>query len=285
MKKFTFLLFLLLVNPTGHTDDKVKKPVVVASIKPLALIARDLAGDWLQIQTLLADNQEPHHVSLSISQRRKVQESDLVLWVSPHLETFLVKLLAPLEKQKLLSFQETLPANMAQLYDHDFHYWLAPDLATGFYRAVADRLKILFPEQQENIDRQLEKKLLELSAASNKIESILSAYSGQALIVDHQAYGYFTEAYNVNVKGALVDESGVPVGPRTMASLADHDDISCIAVERLPPSRRAAKMAAIVDTRIVAIDPLGLAIGDERGYVALLDSVAKGFASCFHSSE
>ena len=276
VKKFFLLLALLFAGPVAGAAP-TQSPLVVASIRPLALMAQDLAGDWLAVETLLTANQEPHHVALSIAQRRQLERADLVLWVSPHLETFLSPLVAERQNSSQ-SFAQSLPTAAVERHPHDFHYWLAPALAADFYRELAARLTALFPARAAQVERALERQLKVLAALRGELAASLPDEG--RLIVDHQAYGYFADAFDLDIAGALVDESGVAVGPRTLAALGRTTGVRCIAVATLPPTRRAKKMAATLGVPVVAIDPLGWQVPAAEGYAGVLRSVAKGFARC-----
>ena len=67
---------------------------VVATIKPLQLLAADIVGDTGRVDVLIPPGASPHHYSMKPSDRRKLDEAGLVAWVGPDLETFLVKTLS-----------------------------------------------------------------------------------------------------------------------------------------------------------------------------------------------
>lgn len=68
------------------------KPVkVVASIKPLQLIAASLLGDSAETSLLVSPDNSPHHYNMKPSDVRRLQDADLVIWVGPDLERFLIK--------------------------------------------------------------------------------------------------------------------------------------------------------------------------------------------------
>ena len=270
-----FLLFLLTAPAAAAGD----RPLVVASIKPLAMMANDLVGDRLRVETLLADNQEPHHLSLSMSQRRMLAKAELVLWVGPELESFLVGLTGEQGVGRALSFRDAVAGSGIALHREDAHYWLHPELAARFYRRLAEELRAGFPDLEAEIDRRLHSSLQSLTRLTGEIRRQLAGKDGN-IVVDHQAYSYFAAFFQLQIAGALVDESGVAMGPRTVTSLANRSDVRCLVVEQLPASRRAEKVARILGVNVVAIDPLGRGLPRGRDYRDLLQSVADGFESC-----
>ncbi|MBN3562169.1 zinc ABC transporter substrate-binding protein [Aliamphritea spongicola] len=102
-----------------------QKPVkVVASIKPLQLIAASLLGDSAETTLLISADNSPHHYNMKPSDVRRLQDADLVIWVGPDLERFLVKPLKrnPARNLALLSEDEQEEHDEhAKHEDHDEH--------------------------------------------------------------------------------------------------------------------------------------------------------------------
>lgn len=276
--KFAKLLAITLLLVSNLVVADVR-PVLVTSIHPLTLIASDLAGDWLEVKQLLADNQEPHHVSLSISQRELLEAPDLVLWVGPFMESFLVKAMAAVPEERQLSMQEIVYGETASF--EDAHYWLDPFKVRLFYAALADRLKAQFPDYEQQIDVSLENALDRLDSAVTDAHGALATYAGRKVIVDHQAYGHLAAFAGIEVLGALTDERGASLGARGFGKLMSQTDVACILVEQLPPVKGAIKLAQHYERPLVEIDPLGRRVSVEHGYVGLLGAVVDGLKDCF----
>ncbi|GIX31683.1 MAG: high-affinity zinc ABC transporter substrate-binding protein [Porticoccaceae bacterium] len=248
---------------------------VVASIPPLAHIARDLAGDWLALEVLLEGEIDAHHASLSWSQRRALEEADLVLWVGPQLEAALADPLGRLPEERVLSM-----AAVVSRGDADPHYWLDPERAAAFASVLAARLAALAPDRADALATAQARWSAALARQVAEIEGRLAGHGNRALVVEHQAWGHFARRFRLSIAGALSDESGVAAGPRTLARLAARRDVACVLVERLPASRRAARLAERLGVPVVAVDPLGRDLPAKAGYLHLLAAVAEGIASC-----
>ena len=66
---------------------------VVTSIKPLELLVKAVAGDSVQVSTLVPAGSSPHNYTMKPSQRRALEQADAIFWVGPEMETFLSRLL------------------------------------------------------------------------------------------------------------------------------------------------------------------------------------------------
>lgn len=90
MKKIILSLLALSLSLNSVAEEKIN---IVASIKPLQLVAQELIGDMGEVEVLIPAGASPHHYSLKPSDMRKLSDTDLVVWVGPDLEQFLAKTL------------------------------------------------------------------------------------------------------------------------------------------------------------------------------------------------
>lgn len=79
----------LAVSGASFADTRI-----VTSIKPVELIVRAVATDDMQTTSLVPPGASPHNYSMKPSQRRALEEADVIFWVGPTMETFLNRLLS-----------------------------------------------------------------------------------------------------------------------------------------------------------------------------------------------
>lgn len=109
--KTTIVFLSLLFSQVSQASEEVK---VLASIKPLQLLAADIVGDAGEVALLIKPGASPHHYAMKPSDRRKLDNAHVVAWVGPDLETFL---------EKSLRGSDALVLQMAAAEDdHDKHY-------------------------------------------------------------------------------------------------------------------------------------------------------------------
>src|SRR6187402_2997641 len=130
---------------------------VLASIKPLALIAQEVAGNQTEVSTLLPITASPHDYPLKMSDHQRLRAADLVLWIGPEMESFLARPLANLAADKLITSYQLAGVHWPEAApdehhhnDHahfgkDPHLWLDPRNALVIAEAVAARLAQLQP--------------------------------------------------------------------------------------------------------------------------------------------
>ena len=137
MKFFLFTLLLCF-----HA---VSSAAMITTIKPLTLIANEVTRGIEQPQQLLADGISAHDYALRPSERLRIQQAELVIWVGNSHETFLRSLLKnnshnvsleTLSTSKRLTWRN-LETNSAQANTLDAHLWLSPDNAIALANAIA----------------------------------------------------------------------------------------------------------------------------------------------------
>ena len=269
--------------------DPSAKPLVVTTIRPLTLIVRELTGEEADVVELLAAGQDPHHLSLSPSQRRLLGRADPLVWICPGLEAFLAKPVASLDRRAVVTW---LPGDLGHGGEQagegvhgDPHIWLDPEATGHFARALAARLAERHPSMAAGIAARLANFEVRLQAADRALAARMAPLQTARFVAEHAAYGPFVERYGLRAAGSLSDPSGVALGARNLLALHERDDLACIAVERAPGSRLARQLAARMGVPLVVIDPLGLGVALEEGYVGLLMALGDGFEDCLASAQ
>jgi len=268
----------------------VEKPQLAVSIRPLAMIVRELVGDAVEIRQLIDAGQDPHHAALQPSRRQQLDEADLVIWVGPGLESFLARPLANFAAERRVTW---LPGESSGSHGHhhpageDPHPWLSPSQTLVFSRRLALVLTARYPVLAPDIQSRLSafEDRLEHQAAELMLRLEPLRRDGQTFIAEHAAYGSFVAFAGLTEAGSLSDSSGVAQGARNLQALQDRTDVACIAVEQAPGSRLAIQLAATLAVPVVEIDPFGTLLSDSASYSDLMESVVAGFEQCLAGAE
>src|SRR5699024_2027701 len=72
---------------------------VVTSINPLAFISAALTDGVTETKVLLPEGASPHNYALKPSALKLLTGAELVIWVGPDMESFLIKTLAKLDNK------------------------------------------------------------------------------------------------------------------------------------------------------------------------------------------
>lgn len=249
----TLLGLLLLLPLTVFAE-----PKVVASIKPVhSLVAGVMRGVGEPL-LLVRGGASPHEYNLRPSDARAINEADIVFWIGPDLESFLVK---PLNnaKDKARSIAllrapgiTVLPlrqggawephrrghhrdAERAPRHEHDeerhehdhdhpeasfdAHVWLDPINAITMVRQIVAVLGTVDPDHRVDYERNGTALVERLNRLHQHLVAELTPLKEQPYIVFHDAYQYFERRYGLSAVGSVVLDPEQRPGAKRVAEI------------------------------------------------------------------
>lgn len=265
---------------------------IIASITPLGLMARSVAGDLAKIDILLDKGQSPHDFVMAMSDRRQLSEADLILWVGPKMEPYLQSLVLEAEKsiamESLTSHQtQNLSLNSEHTvetasdhYHHgqEGHLWLNPSIGASMVEAIGNYLAAADPENamiyQQRASR-LSEELMSLPAATAKVTE-------RKYVVAHDAYEGFVEAFGY--PAPLVASASPELGPSvrslwTIGEQLQPDD--CLLADKTHKRKWMHGFAQKHRLRLVEVDIMGAGETIDS-YPQLLRNLQTIFDSCLN---
>ncbi|MGL6177015.1 MAG: zinc ABC transporter substrate-binding protein ZnuA [Vibrionaceae bacterium] len=303
------------ISSAGLTKQTRTPPVVLVTVKPLAMIAKEIAGDRARIEQLLPNTASVHDYALKPSDLRKIEQADLVVWVGAPLEQFLAKLLYTKPKAlALLSVPEMELAKSTHshhdhahdhghgAHEHDAHHahdhddaqvdphiWLGPSQATLSAKAIADRLSADDPEHKAYYQANYVAFAKNVQQKVAEIKAQLQKAPAKGYIVFHDAYGYFEQAFGLKAVGHLTVTPERKSGAKTLLLLQkelDAKKVHCVFSEPQFNPSLVNKLVQKSSAKVVMLDPLGqdLDLNKDR-YVDFLQAITNSFVSCFAGSD
>lgn len=280
------------------------KVTLLSSIKPLTLIAAEVVGDAGKAETLLPVAASPHDYPLRVSDMRRLQEADLVLWVGKELEGFLYRPLGNKEANRQLSVfaLEGLhwPAALDEAHDHeghshhghdhhhhdgrDPHLWLDPRNAGLIAMALAERLAELVPGQADGYRA----RALEFQQQMERLDKVLmqqlAPVRSVGFAVYHEGYQHFVDRYQLSQTGYVTYSPEQRPGARHLHQLRQKlkGKAVCLFTEPYYDQRMARELGEELGLTIGVLDPIG---GEAvNSYAALMQNMAGDFLSCLQSA-
>lgn len=291
---FRFLILLALIAAPVQVS---AAPRVVASIAPIYSIVADVMAGAGQPSLLIQPGRSPHSYSLRPSEARQLAGAELVLWIGPELESFLVKPLSSLAADAVEIALMEVPDMLLLPYrddghdghsdhskGHDPHLWLSPANAARIAVRVGEALAQLDPEQREIYVGNAERAAADYQALSRELQQRLAPLSGVPYLVFHDAYRYFEQEMSLNNVGAITLWPELAPGVERMSELrkiVSARGVRCVFSEPQFPERLAQTVAEGTGARIARIDPLGVSIEPgPGGYEALIREFAGSLEGC-----
>lgn len=259
------------------------KPLVVTSIKPLTLIANEIAGDLIEIRQLLPDGEIPHHFAIRLSQHRLITNADLLLWVGEGMEAPLAATIERARNSDTITASGLAGISTPAMSIADQHIWLNPENGLVIARALVTALGEKYPVYANRLTGNLAIFAERVQDLETELDTLF-AQSTINCIAEHDAYRHFAANFpSLRILGSLYDQSGILVGPRELARVYGHKQVDCLVSETPRPSAQVINLASKLGVNVVTVDPLG-ASGESRVYTDLIREVAAGFSAC-NSSE
>ena len=259
-------------------DGQTSRPLVVATIKPLAIIAKSALGESADVEYLQASNQSPHDLSLPVSALEKLDRADLVLWIGEDFEARVAKTLNRIPvSRRITALELPLVASDTETarQDHlgvDPHVWLNPENANVIAKAI-----------QKKLGRPLKNIITDNQVA--ELAAQLVPFAKQNYLTHHDAFGHFVSTFNLSAGMSIRDASGGQQGAKTQYLLrktATKNNARCIFVEPQYADKDAWVLAQQLQLPLKPLDPQGF---DQRltadGYQAFLSGLAVQFKACF----
>ncbi len=255
-------------------------PVVLATVKPIQLVAQAVTHEVTEVTTLLPTSVDPHTYALKPSDMRQLNAADLVIWAGPQFETYLAKPLDALaDAQRIV----TMSAAGRGLRG-DEHPWLGARRALDLARRVAATLMELDPPNAARYQFNLASFEDALLDADARIRDSLRDLTDAPFLVYHDAFGSFEDEYGLRALGVIRPHEEFRVGARHLLALraiVRDKAVRCVVV---PPGPLPAEVSIISEgrpLRTAVLDPLA---GDMNvgptGYIEFLRQLAERMIEC-----
>lgn len=294
------LLLGLLLAPLGAFAEG-SPPRVVATIKPLHALASGVLGESAEL--LVPGGASPHTYSLRPAAIRAISRADLLLWVGPPSESFMVRALnARSDGARVIQVLELpgltrLAARSGGLWGDseprlteattgsvDPHVWLDPRNARVIVEALVEALVALNPAAEARYRANAEALKQRLRDLDQGLQSQLAPVQDIPFLVFHDAYQYVEHRYNLHSVGSLVVHPDRPAGARRVQQLKEQiDEVGVCCVFREPQFRSPLVDVLIEETaaRLDVLDPLGSALEPgPASYFILMRQLGAHLRSC-----
>jgi manganese/zinc/iron transport system substrate-binding protein len=183
------------------------RPRVVATTTVVADLVRQVGGDRVDVDCLMAAGIDPHSYKPTPRDADRLAGADLVVASGLHLEGKLAALLERLARGRpVVMVGDTLPADRliaAAGGQHDPHVWFDARLWSLGAAPVAEALARLDPPSADEYRARAKAYAARLEALDDRIGSRIAAIpaSRRVLVTAHDAFRYFGRAYGIEVVG------------------------------------------------------------------------------------
>ena len=302
-----FLATTILVSSTTLANADVK---VIASIKPVHSLVSAVMEGVGKPELLVEGAGSPHTYSLKPSQAKKLQEADLVFWMSHDLEAFLENSIEGIAANAMsvplmethglikLNFREGGAFDAHAHDDHDDHkdhddhddhgtdphVWLDPVNAKALVHEIEEALVEADPANASAYEANAEAMMSKLDNLVAEIDAELQPVKGRGYVVFHDAYQYFENRFGVSAIGSITVSPEVLPGAERVAELREkvrNLDATCVFSEPQFEPKLVMTITENTNAGTGVLDPLGASIDADPGlYFTLIRNMAKSLKDC-----
>lgn len=202
---------------------------VVATTGMIADAARQVGGEFVEVRALMGPGVDPHAYRQTRSDIVALTRADVVLWHGLYLEAQMQDFLLELSrKRKVVAVAEALPRERLLNHDDyedkfDPHVWMNPDLWKGVVRSVETALAETRPELADQFAANAEKHLVDVARLATYAETSMAKVpaDSRVLLTAHDAFGYFGQAYGMDVLGIQGISTESEAGLNRISELVD----------------------------------------------------------------
>jgi ABC-type Zn uptake system ZnuABC Zn-binding protein ZnuA len=270
------LLLGLLVACPGRSDPGPDRVKVAATIFPVYDIARQVAGPVAEVVLVLPPGASPHTFEPTPASVRALAGAAALFVIGHGLDDWAGRLARGAGVPRLVPVDAGIRLRRASGREGegrvDPHYWLAAPNGQAIARTVAAELQRLAPGHAREIERALAAYRARLDAADADVRRLLADLPTRRIATVHDAFGYFADAYGLEVVAVFEPYPGREPSPRFVVEFQRQVRASGLRVLFTEPQLSVEALRPIardLGVTLDILDPLGGVPGRD-GYAELL---------------
>jgi zinc transport system substrate-binding protein len=226
------------------------KRTVVAAFYPLAYAAEKIGGPSIDVHNLTPPGAEPHDLELTPREVARIQQSDVVLYLSHGFQPAVSKAVADARGTRL-DVLAGLP-----LHGNDPHVWLDPVLFARIGRRIGSALR-----------RSSAGLSADLQQLDRDYRTGLRDCKRHEIVTSHEAFGYLAARYGleqVAITGVTPEAEPTPQQLAHVIQVVRRTQATTVFFETLVSPRLADTVAREVGARTAVLDPIEGLTPDEQ---------------------
>lgn len=268
------VLFGIFLTFYKGEEKKSDKPKVAVSIFPVYDIARNIAGDKIEVVQMLPSNQSPHTYEPTIQDKEKVAGAEAALLVGHGIDDWSKDLLD--ESTKTYTLDENIDLLKSDEegngLDYNPHYWLSPVNASKIAENIYLILSDIDPENKYYYQKQFFDYGTRLENLFKRSYSKLQGADNKNIITFHDAFQYFARDFELKIVASIEPFPGKEPSAQYISELQDLIKQNQIKVLYKEPQLSDSSLEPVkkeLNVEIRTLDP----IGGVEGRESLLDLI------------
>jgi zinc transport system substrate-binding protein len=236
---------------TNGTDDSQLK--IVTTFYPMYEFTKQIVGEEAEVEMLVHAGSDTHNYEPSAQDMAKIHNANLLVYANPEMEIWVEDMLNSLEDSEVVPVMADASNDLSEneeqsvieeenheeaSHDHsegdhhhiiDPHTWLDPILAQEQVKEIMDAVIAADPENKAFYLENGNAFLKELEDLHQLYTEELAAAENRQFLVQHAAFGYIANRYNLDQYSLAGLSTEAEADPRAMV-----EAINFIAEENIP---------------------------------------------------
>lgn len=274
-------LVVILSACSNHTTVNTNsKPIVAVSIVPQEAFVKKIAGDLVEIVTLIPPGNSPANYAPTPQVYEKLSQAKVYYTIGVPTETanILPNTQALYKNLKIVD----LSKKVAEVYPdlelapgkRDPHIWLSPKRVKVMVSTMLQELIIIDPANEDVYQQNAQEFLSELDLLDQDIKNTLKDVSSKSFIIYHPSLAYFAADYKLDMISIEKDgKDATAKDLKSIVDLANSKDIKVVFYQREMDSKKVQTLADEINGIKKEIEPLSFK------YIEELKSMANTLAN------
>jgi zinc transport system substrate-binding protein len=263
MKKFIIVLLAMFfsVSVIGCESQitETDKPIVAVSIVPQAAFVEAVAGDLVEIITIIPPGYSPGNYDPSAMTMAELSKASVYFTIGVPAEDG--NIIPDLNDMDIISLEDIVNDTYEDLTftsgGRDPHIWLSISRVKIMVQTIADELALIDPDNASIYLQNASDYINLLTTTNSTIEVLFSDVTMSSFIVFHPAFQYFANEYNLDM--ITLEEDGKEATPQHLEDVIDFANeysIGYVFYQAEIDSSQVESFADEIDAEIVELDPL-----------------------------
>jgi zinc transport system substrate-binding protein len=247
-----WLAIVLVIAGCGAAAGAKGKRSVVAAFYPPAWVAEQIGGAKVDVFNLTPPGAEPHDIELTPRDVGRLQEADVVLYLSHGFQPAVEQAVASAKGKRVdllggLSLRNGVGDEAGK---SDPHVWLDPVLFARILRKVGAALGA--PARAAKLARRV-------LALDGEYRRGLAHCARRDFVTSHAAFGYLAARYGLHqtpITGIDPESEPSPQHLQQLIRLVQREHVSTVFFERLVSPRLAETVARDAHAKTAVLDPI-----------------------------
>ncbi len=253
LAKLLVLVILLMSACIG--EEKEEKNVVVVTIYPLYEITKEIAGDRLEVVSVMPPNADMHTFEPDPKTLAYIEKAKAVVFTGTLSETWEKRIY---KRAKNLNKKIINASEGVKIIEGDPHFWISIKNAIIIVENIKNRLKEIDPENAEYYEKNAENFIKKLKELDIEYKNALNTCSKKIIIVTHPAYTYLAEEYGFE-QIPIYEVHEVEPSPKRIKEIiekAKKEKIKFILYEKGFDKKIAETLAREINAELLEVNPI-----------------------------